>query len=587
MRRSYPDGTQISAQVCYGNNILSIDSPFWGKEEKKEELFADDLLVFYSTIGGEKRVAVTDTGIFEGPRPKIKEWAATKWGMTFTQTNLKIFGKRFSYKGKNVWYYRLPFYLKTPDPILTKGHYLFSGFQMYTCDYLYVEDTARWYLIKLGTGETDPFNIGNYIYLVSNYKAYAYDFDFDEEEITVAKEVYCNPATTHIDNQGGLYYRKAAVVFFEWSYPGSPPDWGRGFDGIIMPADHYIGWEILPGPYAPGPTTVIFGNLSQSLRKFGHWPGLSFEEPYRAPWYNIDIDLYAVARWDMWAQAETVITMPTYQTTLYPITSPISATGRGYQKYLNYPQVFKVLASAGQIDYGSLSEQKEIWCAGDAYPYEASIVVVQDKPPPDPIATTTKTLNHKYGEFWTLKWGEASIITALNMDFVGSQVQVRTGETVTEHTMNAAAAYSGHYADSSKMTFLAFPMGSSPFGVYTIQSRSRNVNVVGSMGDYDISDDNPDWAEWVDQRALFTPYGEKPLTATEAVTSWGFLDGKGFLLQSLKTAVTHGNLMWVGGLEEAKDNLVRHLETTWDRIYGVMLCPGIGKKDQSYIKGQA
>ena len=608
LSRTYPDGTEIEVKNVFGQESIMIKSPPPEGQPPEEEEPIGDLIVFYSKADGVNRVAIGTTALFEDASPDFDEWPASKWGMTFPQANLQIFGKQFSYKGKAVWYYRIPFDLREPDPYTPKGHYLFSGLNAgLFSDYLYVEATAKWYLIQNNTRAQDPFNIGNYIYLAQEYQAFAFDFNFETEVMTNVKAVY-TPAlgAPHIDAAGKIYYSDQSEVFFDWSMSGAPPDIGRGHDGIVGPGGYLqglVGWEFGMSGEIP---LLINASNSQIGRQFGDWPGLAFMDPYFPAYRNIEVSLYSVFSWDMWTATRRTISPPTYRTTLYPTSvygpyGPVDVVGRAYQEYLHYPKCYSLLGGTG-IAVSPLSEKKQIFCAGEEFSFEMTEVETQrvldpgNPPffPPNIEYTTVRTLNHKYGEFWTLGWGAASILTDLDMTFAGSSTKVITTRAgLVAYAADAAVTYSGHQTDSTKINFLPFPLGTLPFGVYAIYRRSRNVNASGSVGGAaTVSDDNPDKnggvhspAEWLHERTLFTPYGSKALTESEDVSPWGFLDGEDFLLQSLNTSVSYGNLMWVGGDENAKNTLCQNLGTTWDRIYGVMLCPNITDEDEAYLDG--
>ena len=600
LSRTYPDGTEIEVKSVFGQESITITSPPPEIQPPEEEEPIGDVIVFYSKADGVNRVAVGTTALFEEASPDFDEWLASKWGMSFPKANLQIFGKQFSYKSKAVWYYRIPFDLPEPDAYALKGHYLFSGFSGGTfSDYLYVEETAKWYLIRNDTRAQDPFNIGDYIYLATEYQAFAFDFNFETETMTTAKEVY-TPAlgAPCIDATGKIYFPDQSEIFFDWSMTGSPPDLGRGHDGIVCPGgynQYFVGWEY--GITSDFPILINASN-SQIVRQFGDWPGLAFMDPYLPANRNIDVSLYGLFSWDMWTAIKRPVQTPTYRTTLYPaqIYGPWGllddAVGRGYQEYRHFPKAYALLAGP-TIGHSSLSELKQIFCAGEGYPFQMTEVETQKvldpgNPPWVPANieyTTVRTLNHKYGEFWTLAWGAASILTDLTMTFAGSSTKVITTLAgLVSYVANSAVAYSGHQTDSSKIDFLPFPLGNLPFGVYAIKRRERNVSASGSAGGSPaVSDDNPTPTEWHYDRTLFTPYGSKALTESEDVSPWGFLDGEDFLLQSLNTSTTFGNLMWVQGDDTAKDMLCKNLATTWDRIYGVMLCPGISDMDEAYL----
>ena len=80
LHRTYPDGTKISIRKFFDDDIILIDSPFFGEKPQPEKPYQGDVIVFYSTPAGEYRVAVTDTRIFgaEDP-PAIASWLTSKW----------------------------------------------------------------------------------------------------------------------------------------------------------------------------------------------------------------------------------------------------------------------------------------------------------------------------------------------------------------------------------------------------------------------------------------------------------------------------------------------------------------------------
>ena len=108
-----------------------------------------------------------------------------------------------------VWFIRMPFVFAGPT---TEGHYFFEGFTSGSYrDYLYEENTGAFYLIQTGAAGSDPFNIGNYIYVLNGaaQKLRAYSFNFDTKAITLDREVATGVASSigSVDGLGNFYYR--------------------------------------------------------------------------------------------------------------------------------------------------------------------------------------------------------------------------------------------------------------------------------------------------------------------------------------------------------------------------------------------
>ena len=203
---SYPDGTTISVKSFFGNAIIEITSPFvFRKEEGKKS--RGDVIVFYCK-DNVPHVAITDTSILgvseEGYSHDLNTFTAAELGMPELTIDYPIIAKKFdSYQGTGspqnrgpVWFIRMPFVFAGPT---SEGHYFFEGFTSggYR-DYLYEENTGAFYLIQTGAAASDPFNIGNYIYVLNSaaQKMRAYSFNFDTKAITLEREVSTSVASS-------------------------------------------------------------------------------------------------------------------------------------------------------------------------------------------------------------------------------------------------------------------------------------------------------------------------------------------------------------------------------------------------------
>src|SRR5271157_1622522 len=226
LNRIYPDGSQVTVYKFFNDYIVIIDGVSIPAIPITPPKVQGEVIIFYSKSDGTSWVAVADVALLNGGGGIVKTFPANTFNMSFDQSMQPIFAKRFTYKTQDVWYYRLPFILNE--------NFLFSGFgQLYGqfADYLYVESTGKWYLIKTPVSQNSPFNIGNYIYLFNGSTEYAFDFNFDTEALTTIKQVNISPGYSinnlfHIDNQGQVYYCRLTVDFFDWS--GGLPFGGIG-----------------------------------------------------------------------------------------------------------------------------------------------------------------------------------------------------------------------------------------------------------------------------------------------------------------------------------------------------------------------
>ncbi len=597
LRRRIGPGVTITVCSSFGQDSIEINAQAEEAAAEEEKRYNNDVIVFYTDPDGVKRVALTDTRAFSTEEsPLVKSWLASEWGMdSFPASNMQIIGMRFPYKGKNVWYYRVPFQIAASA---SPGDYLFHGFTYGgIVDYMYVEETGKWYQLQTGPRIQDPFAIGGYIYIVKPTTMEAWDFNFDTEALALIDDQYTPDELTHVTPDGVGYYTGIHTVFMATAHPPTSYPAGTGLMAGRGPAWWYFGWTQFGAAFL----YEIYPGLDAD-RKFSAWPGTGFTDPYHTEGANEIINLYAPRSWNFWtglaAWAETPLwettTMCPYDTSYFtswvapfPNVQAYTDLGRKYQKYMHYPAFGRVLGNP--LNYTVISHTKEIF--NDPNLFARTFYYTND----GTVVTQNQTFNFTYSESqrlnlraWTLS-SSALLTYAHTIGFIGTYMGPFFPPVATSRSATVNVSFVGTRVVATPEV-LPWPIGEKPFVIMARRTYSRILSATGNLTGATIIDSNPSAGPaflypttWHDVRTLYTPYGNFPLTETETITAWEFIYGKEVLIQALKAQTSFGNKSWANGNPNGFANVARYLDTTEDRIHGVMYCPKISQKDVYYL----
>lgn len=567
---TYPDGTTISVKSFFGNAVIEITSPFVRPREEGKKSRGDVIVFYYKD--GTPRVLITDTSILgvteEGYTSESNDFSAEELGFPVSTQNYPIIAKKFdNYQGAGsaqnrgpVWFIRMPFIFSGSS---SEGKYFFEGFSYGAYrDYLYEENTGAFYLIQTGSAAGDPFNIGNYIYVLNSAagKLRAYSFNFDTKAVTLEKEVttYIAADIGFVDAVGNFYYRDTG-----WKLYGDLSDDYISQQGY---ADLNVG-SLMTGV---GDMPIYLGEEgSYPSGTIGHWPGgaiTPFIESDGPPpngnysQHQKTIYLYEILKVNIWTEAVSTHLSKAYSHTPYTYDSSKTLRTLGYT---THDKCFTKLAGEN-LDCGALTLISNLDCGLPIHRTTS-----ESNPP---ISIVNKEYN----------WEGVEVIQLLGksytcpLSFEGESQETYNGSTLTAYTLLGVGQ-----ATQIDLTpgILPFPYGAgTPFHVFQKRTRQGTVTDTASLGSGTRSYNS---LQDVTERSFISPFDSVNLESEESVSGWMHLQGNGVLTQGVIGSGSMGKRIYNVGASQA-DMIASYLDIPRSQIQGIIYLPMVDENDPFY-----
>ncbi len=594
MIRNYPDGTVILVKKVYDVELAEINSPFITQKKEERVVYGGDVLIFY-TKDGSDRLAIANTAILDmgssAGDVSCQTFADTKFDMYPGSSMMPIIAKRFTdYVGpagagsenkSPIWFIRMPFAF-SGDPAI--GHYFFEGFTSDSpIDYLYVEKTAKFY--RLQTGAIDePFNVGTYIYTYVSEYMQAFSFNFDTEVVTTEISEYFGEIVNFIDTEGNYYYMDivGSVEDYLWA---SASIYKYGGDYYDMHADStgatpwYLTLESnfnLSEIHKVNIATLVdtienaqdisFNSISPSLVCLASNNGVPAGTPHSTYVPALDTD-----------SGIAILTDLSYT---YFFGCYAALSGESFSLYN--------LERKSTIAYGEMAvnvaENIATWPVDPLY--EIWDVNFKAQASGMALSEVIECMGKTYTSAITTSQSKDYHL----MDFIG------TGQFPFYEYGDTDASIDRHEVVTP--TALPWPYGTVPF--YTIDiTRGQYSHVLDQRGDHtgmagvlptgwvDTSTNVVNTIAVTSTKTFITPYEEFTITATDVISSWLHLQGKGVLVQAVQGKTLGGDPAGPGYLiysngQKIIGKIATKLEVEESAINGMIYLPNVCGLDPQY-----
>jgi len=606
MNRTYPDGTFIHARVIPGMEMLWINSPFPKPVAAPVGIMPEgDIIIFY-VKDGLKRIAIYDTRILDVDYDQADsvDYLAGDFDITFNLAEIPIIAKRFNYTGLGdekyrspMWFIRMPFTF-AGDPNI--GHYFFKGFSPSApVDYIFVEKTAKFYLLESDVNAGDPFNVGNFIYtMTTSGTKYlrAFSFNFETETVTKVKEKHSGyeDEIKYLDQEGNGYYKGNLLYLENRNDPWHAQlvldgyvfgnigwymaDYVLGFDTFLyfdFPDDAFQGFDLAFSSYSQ------YGTLSYD--NFGNWEGSGRSDIFLNDGpggiyqqHNLTIPLYDLLKYNIWTETESTATgyAKSYEATPEIVETRQFLSTLHYKHYLDtFPKVQGEALVMGVVDEEVDKDYGE--------PTKSDVVTYQD-PPTNHLGQMHKNYAVSHAETKKIlgKITDGTIESSGSLSLSAEWHAYGMGHywLLSSFEFEWSAEVTQDLIDfTSDISILAFPFGSDyPFYTRRVKEQTRSLSHSQSWDTKSTIYDDPG-AAYV--KSLITPYDETVIGASDSVSGWMHLDGNNVLVQSL--IATGGDRIYSQGIRW-ETIIAAKLGVNLSAIYGMIYLPDVTDNDEEY-----